>query len=212
MPEQLAQRLADGLNVLNIRLAEARQQQLLAYIKLLMKWNRRFNLSAIRDPLQAVDKHLLDSLSLLPELEPGPDYLDIGAGAGLPGIPLAIARPELRFCLVDANGKKTRFMQQAVASLQLPNVRVLQTRIETLPPTLEFTVVTARALGTLAQMLEWLGPTLRPPRKLLAMKGVFPAQELSEIPAAYKVTAVKPLVTLPGTAARHAVVIEPQRH
>lgn len=213
MPDNLALRLDAGQRALGLALTAPQQTQLLSYLALLLKWNKHFNLSAIREPEEALDKHLLDSLSLHRFIESGKRYLDIGAGAGLPGIPLAIIRPDIQLILVDSNGKKTRFMQQAITQLGLANATVLQSRVEQLPMTVEFDVVMARALATISQMLLWLGPRFNAGKKMLAMKGVFPAQELSDIDSAYTVGAVQ-AVSVPGIVAqRHVVeIVAPMAH
>lgn len=209
MPEALASRLHQGQSAMGLALNQAQQTQLLDYLALLLKWNSRFNLSAIRDPIEALDKHILDSLSLQRFMEAGKKYLDIGAGAGLPGIPLAIICPEINITLVDSNGKKTRFIQQAISELGLSNAKVLQSRIEQLPHNLDYDVVLARALATISQMLLWLEPNFSTGKKLLAMKGVFPDQELREIDKAYTVGAVQELAVPGITGKRHLVEILP---
>ena len=208
MPEALAARLSSGLSALDLTLSVHQQEQLLAYLAMLLKWNKAFNLSAIRDPQEALDKHLLDSLSLHPYIDGTARYLDIGAGAGLPGIPLAIIKPEMQITLVDSNGKKTRFMRQVISELGLTNASVLQTRVEAIPATLEFDVVLARALATISQMLNWLEPRFTKGKKLLAMKGVFPESELSEIDKAYTVTAINEIYVPGITAMRHLVEVQ----
>lgn len=204
VPDPLLAKLERGCQQLGLRLSAAQLAQLISYLQLMMKWNKAFNLSAIRDASEAVDKHLLDSLSLVSQMEPGKRYLDIGAGAGLPGIPLAIACPDIVVTMVDGNGKKTRFIQQAIAELGLTNANVIHSRIEQLPM-LEFDVVMARALGTLAQMLDWLGERLDHGRQMLAMKGIYPEQELSELPSRYKVDAIT-AIDVPGIDAQRHVV------
>lgn len=212
MPSDLDAYLASGLQTIGLTLTPLQQHQLVRFIELMMKWNKAYNLSAIRDPIEAVDKHLLDSLSLLPMLESYCAILDIGAGAGLPGIPLAIARPDCKITLVDSNGKKTRFMSHCAQQLGLTNVSVIHSRIEQLPDDIDFELVTARALATIAQMLAWLHPLMTPGRKLLAMKGQFPQQELSEIPNGYTVLRVDKLPSLRNADARHAVFIQAASH
>ena len=204
MPDSVKNRITKGVNALDLSLTESQIDLLEAYLNLLMKWNKAFNLSAIRNIDEAVDKHLIDSLSLVPEMIAGKRYLDIGAGAGLPGIPLAIACPEITVTMVDSNGKKTRFIQQVISQLSINNAAVIQSRIEAIPE-VEFDVVMARALGTLAQMLSWLGDKFTDSHQMLAMKGVFPEEELSALPSHYKVNDIKAL-SVPGIdAERHLV-------
>jgi len=129
--------LQDGVHALGLALAPAAQEKLIAYIELLAKWNQAYNLTAVRDPEQMIARHLLDSLAILPWVR-GPRVLDIGSGAGLPGIPLALARPELQFVLLDSNAKKTRFITQALAELGLENVEVVHSRVEKYQPAVPF--------------------------------------------------------------------------
>ena len=165
-----AAQLAEGLQQMGTSLDAAQQGRLVAYLALLQKWNRVFNLTAVRDPAQMVSRQLLDSLSILPWVK-GPRVLDVGTGAGLPGIPLAIALPELVFTLLDANGKKTRFVQQAAAELGLGNVRVVNGRIEALQDAEGFDVITSRAFASLADFLSSTAHLLADGGCWLAMKG-----------------------------------------
>ncbi|MCC5858867.1 MAG: 16S rRNA (guanine(527)-N(7))-methyltransferase RsmG [Ectothiorhodospiraceae bacterium] len=144
------------------------------YLELLHRWNRAYNLSAVRDPVDMVPRHLLDSLSVLPYLLPD-SLLDVGSGAGLPGIPLAIARPDLDVVLLDSNGKKTRFMTQAVLELGLNNVTVVHTRIQAYRPERKFATIISRAYSRLDEFAEQAARLLTPDGVLLAMKGRFDA-------------------------------------
>jgi 16S rRNA (guanine527-N7)-methyltransferase len=180
---------------------------LLAYLDLLARWNRAYNLTAVRDPREMVPRHLLDSLAMEPFLDGIASLADLGTGPGLPGIPLAIARPALRVTLVEANGKKARFLREAVRSLPLPNARVAEARIEALDEAGAYDAITARALATLPQIIELGGHLLKPAGKLLAMKGVVPDEEIAALPAGWRAEAVHALV-VPGLAAeRHLVVV-----
>lgn len=180
---------------------------LLAYLTLLARWNRTYNLSAIRDPAQMLVRHLFDSLAVLPWLH-GERLADIGTGPGLPGIPLAIARPELEVLLVDSNGKKARFLREAVRSLGLSGrCQVDQARVETLNPGAGYDTITSRAFTSLAGFVEASRGLMAPGGRWLALKGRYPDQELAELPADVQVLAVQPLV-VPGLAAqRHAVIM-----
>ena len=165
-------------------------------MRLLAKWNAAYNLTAVRDPQEMVTRHLLDSLALLPYVQ-GPRVLDIGTGPGLPGIPLAVARPDCSFTLLDANAKKTRFVTQAVGELGLKNVDVVQARVENYRPVEKFDTLVARAFSSIADMLNNAQHLCAPGGRFLAMKGVYPEEELAAIPAAYAVSEVVAL-KVPG--------------
>jgi 16S rRNA (guanine527-N7)-methyltransferase len=202
------QRLHQGLTAMGIDLPPGAEARLLEYLQLLEKWNRAYNLTAVRDPDQMIGRHLLDSLAVLPCLH-GVRVLDVGTGAGLPGIPLALARPTLRFTLLDSNAKKTRFVTQAVHALGLGGVAVVHARAETFQPPERFDTVIARAFASIPDMLAATRHLCAPGGRWLAMKGVFPQEELAGIPAGVH-AAVKPL-RVPGLeAARHVVIIEPR--
>jgi len=182
------------------------RQRLLAFVRLLAKWNAAYNLTAVRDPEEMITRHLLDSLVLLPFLQ-GPRVLDIGTGPGLPGIPLAVARPDCTFTLLDANAKKTRFVTQAVGELGLKNVEVVQARVENYRPEQKFDTLVARAFSSIADMLTNARHLCTPGGRFLAMKGVYPEGELAAIPADYTVSEVVAL-KVPGLeAARHLAII-----
>jgi 16S rRNA (guanine527-N7)-methyltransferase len=179
---------------------------LLAYLALLDRWNRTYNLTAIRDPRDMVGKHLLDSLAMHPYIDAG-HLADLGAGAGLPGIPLAIAKPALRVTLVESNGKKARFLREAVRTLGLANARVAESRAEALDEPGAYDAITARALATLPLIIELGGHLLKPGGRLLAMKGAVPDAEIAGLPVGWRVETVHQL-TVPGLAAeRHLVVV-----
>jgi 16S rRNA (guanine527-N7)-methyltransferase len=199
--------LARGLATLGIELPAAVPAQMLAFLDLLEKWNRRYNLTAVRDPEQMVPRHLLDSLVVLPWLR-GARALDIGTGAGLPGIPLALARPDMHFALLDSNAKKLAFVRQAVHELGISNVEVVQARVEAFRPSTLFDTVMARAFSSLAELLSVATPLCAPGGCVLAMKGVFPQEELDEVGAGYRLD-VKPLVVPGLDASRHLVIVEP---
>src|SRR5690606_35461248 len=201
--------LEAGLQVLGLDRAHA--PALLAYLSLLARLNKAYNLTAMRDPREMVSRHLLDSLAMHASLdaiaEAGGSLADLGTGAGLPGIPLAIVKPGLQVSLVESNGKKARFMREALRTLGLGNARVVESRIETFDAPGMFDAVTARALATLPLILELGGHLLKPGGLLLAMKGVVPEAEIAALPAGWRVRDVRPL-TVPGLAAeRHLVVV-----
>ena len=209
LPDDLAPLLRAGLA--DLHLDPALETPLLDYLALLLRWNRTYNLTAVRDPREMVTKHLLDSLAMHPHVDglarDGGALADLGTGAGLPGIPLAIAKPGLRVTLVESAGKKARFMREAVRHLKLADVQVAESRIEALDMPGAFDAITARALATLPLLVEWGGPLLKPDGRLLAMKGVEPAEEIAALPEGWAVEAVHPL-RVPGLPAqRHLVVV-----
>ncbi len=198
--------LERGVAALGIELSAQQQQLLLDYLSLLNKWNKAVNLTAIRDPRQMVALQLLDSLAILPYIRQ-PPLLDIGSGGGLPGIPVAIARPQFDVTLLDSNGKKTRFLTQAKLVLQLDNVTVAQSRIEAWQPTPPPLTITCRALSSLQQIISWTQHLLTPESEIIAMKGQYPHQELQEIADQDLNIDIHPL-SIPGVAAeRHIVCI-----
>ena len=209
IPAAARDELEAGLDTLG--LARALAAPLLDYLALLLRWNRAYNLTAIRDPGDMVRKHLLDSLAMHPGVDAiaarGGRLADLGTGAGLPGIPLAIAKSGLQVTLVESNGKKARFLREAVRTLQLGNARVAESRIEALDAPAAFEAITARALATLPAILALGGHLLAPGGVLLAMKGTLPGDEIAALPPGWRVAEVRPL-TVPGVAAeRHLVTV-----
>ena len=200
----LRQRLDDGLAALGLDRALA--APLLEYLALLLRWNRAYNLTAIRDPDEMVVRHLLDSLAMQPYVQPGA-LADLGTGPGLPGIPLAIARADVQVTLVESNGKKARFLREAVRQLKLGNGRVAESRAEAVDEPGAYAQITARAMDTLAGILEVGGHLLAPGGRLLAMKGVNPVEEIAALPPGWTALAVHPLA-VPGLGAeRHLVEV-----
>lgn len=173
--------LAAGINQLNLQLGEKQQAQLLDYLELLVKWNQVFNLSGVKQPESMLRIHLLDSLSIVPFISQSP-VLDVGSGAGLPGIPLAIALPEVSFSLLDSNGKKTRFMFQTITSLNLGNVDVIHARVEKYRESTPYKIILSRAYTSLQAFAEQTRHLLGESGKLLAMKGQYPRTELDQLP------------------------------
>jgi len=203
----LEARLANGLSALATETTPAMRKQLVGYLELLARWNRQFNLTAVRDVEQMVSRHLLDSLSVVPYIL-GDSILDVGTGAGLPGIPLAIVCPERRFDLLDSNGKKIRFVRQVAQALGLQNVRVHHERVEAFHPTTKFDTLIARALAALPDLIARCAHLLGPDTRFLAMKGKLTTTELSAVPPGFKVTGVARL-DVPGLGAeRHLVLIQ----
>jgi len=198
----LAHKLADGLAIMRLDLPVDAQGKLLAYLDLLAKWNRTYNLTAVRDREDMVSRHLLDSLAVLPFVH-GESIADLGSGAGLPGIPLAIARQDIAVTLVESNGKKARFLREAIRSLPLTNVTVAQARVQ--DATGVFDTVTARAFASLPDMLAWGGHLLAPDGRWLALKGHADPAELDAVPRGFRVVDVHAL-EVPGTDGERCVV------
>jgi 16S rRNA (guanine527-N7)-methyltransferase len=197
-------RLAAGLSELGLALAPGQVEALLRLVDELADWNARFNLTGIRQAAEVVDKHLLDSLAVLPRLK-GLAVADIGSGAGFPGLPLAIADPDRRFTLVESTGKKATFLRHAAAVLDLPNVEVVQARAEAYRPSQPFDSVISRALGSLSDFVRVAGHLVGRGGRLLAMKGKVPEAELKALPAGWKALAVHP-VRVPGLDAERCLV------
>lgn len=184
--------------------------QLAAYLALLAKWNRTYNLTAIREPERMVIHHVLDALAILPHLPDrrGLRLADVGSGGGVPGVPLAIARPGWFVCLIDSNHKKGSFLQQVAVELSLVNVEVITKRVEEHVPSVQFDVVVSRAFSDLETFATAGLPLLARGGRLVAMKGVCPYEELAQLPAGVRVVGTYP-VTVPGLdAKRHVVVME----
>ena len=198
--------LIKGLVQLDLELSELQQQQLLDYLALLQKWNKVYNLISRKESDNLVVRHLLDSLVALPYIN-GSRVVDVGTGAGLPGIPLAIACPQCHFTLLDCNSKKARFRNQAVIELGLKNVTVVDARAEAYKPEQGFDSVISRAFATIADMLEVAGHLAAPGGQFLALKGVYPDQELAELPHGYRVQAVHPLDVPFLGAERHLAIV-----
>ena len=207
---RLAAQLSEGIEVLGLALPRETQTRMLQYLALIRKWNQVHNLTAVREPEAMLVRHLLDSLAILPHVA-GPRIADVGSGAGLPGIPLALARPEWRVTLVETNHKKTAFLQQARIELDLKNVEVMTERVENFHPADGFDVVISRAFSDLADFAGLAGHLCAPGNgggRLVAMKGVYPHEELAQLPAQFMVEKILP-VTVPGLEAeRHLVLIK----
>ena len=172
--------LVEGCEQLDLSLSEQQLQQLLDYHGMLVKWNRAYNLTAVRDPLQMISRHLLDSLSISPHLQ-GEDFIDVGTGAGLPGLVMAIVFPERRFQLLDSAGKKTRFLFQVKTQLGLDNVVIHNGRVESYHPVQQFDGVISRAFASLADMVSCCDHLLKPGGRFYAMKGQYPDEELEQL-------------------------------
>lgn len=173
-------KLKAGLQHLNLDLSPDIQQKLIDYVLLLHKWNKTYNLTAIREPQAIVIRHILDSLAIAPYIH-GNRILDVGTGAGLPGIPLALAFPKKHFVLLDSNNKKIRFLTHAVTTLKINNTEVIQQRIEDFHPGTKFDIIITRAFASLKNIIEKTRHLFSEEGCLLAMKGKYPKKELQEI-------------------------------
>ena len=202
--DALQARLEKGIAALRLTLPVEAVPRLLDYQALLQKWNAAYNLTAVRDAEEMITRHLLDSLAVLPYVQ-GQSLADLGTGPGLPGIVLAIAAPGREMLLVDSNGKKVRFLREAIRALKLDGVRAVQSRVEDVQG--QFDCITARAFASFADMLGWGGHLLAPGGTWLAMKGKQSDDELAGVPAAFEVRATHVLLVPGLDAERHLVVL-----
>lgn len=199
--------ITKGLMDLDLNFDAMQQGQLLQYLKLLDKWNQVYNLTAIRDMTKMVGTHLLDSLSVIPFIS-GKTLLDIGSGAGLPGMPIAVARPQCEVTLLDSNHKKSAFLRQVIAELALKNATVVCERVESWAAPKKYDVIISRAFSDLGEFASLSARLLAPNGVIAAMKGLYPFEELERIPEGFGVKAVEAL-RVPGLKAnRHLVLIE----
>jgi len=208
----LTRTLKEGATAMDLALSAAQIDKLMAYQALLAKWNKVYNLTALRDPAQMVTHHLLDSLSAVSAFAGAQRVLDVGAGGGLPGIVLAIwaaeAQPQMQITLVDTVSKKTAFLNQVKAQLHLGNVTVLHARVEQLPVEQQYDVITSRAFAELKDFVTWSNHLLQQGGKYIALKGVLPQEEIDRLPPGWAVQQVQPL-QVPGLdAERHLIFME----
>lgn len=202
-----ARQLSRGAEQMGIALSEHQAEQLLAYMALLNKWNKAYNLTAVRDPNEMVSRHLLDSLSVLPHVEQG-RWLDVGSGGGMPGVILAIMLPDSDFTLLDSNGKKTRFLTQVRLELGLDNMQVVNSRVEAFSPDRPFDGIVSRAFSSLADFTELTRHLSTPQTRWLAMKGLYPQDELQALADDFRVQCSIEL-SVPGSdASRHLLVLQ----
>ncbi|TCS44050.1 16S rRNA (guanine(527)-N(7))-methyltransferase RsmG [Reinekea marinisedimentorum] len=201
---EFEKRLRWGINELDLSLSDEAVARVLAYHELLVKWNKAYNLTSVRDALQMVDRHLIDSLSIMPFIGEG-DLIDVGTGPGLPGMIAALVRPDLNVWLLDSNGKKCRFLNQVKMTLKVENCTVVHHRLESWQPERQFAQITSRAFATLSDMVAFSRHLLAENGRFIAMKGLYPHEEIAELPADIEVQKVTPL-TVPGTdGERHLV-------
>ncbi len=199
--------LESGLEELGLTCSSAQQDQLLAYLDLLKRWNKTYNLTSIRDSRSMLTRHLLDSLAIASYLD-GSRFIDVGAGAGLPGVPLAITCPERTFDLLDSNGKKTRFLFQVRIELGLSNILELNKRVENYHPVDAYDGILSRGFAGLSAMIHQTRHALRDGGRFYAMKGKLSSREISALPEGFELEAVEKLV-IPGLDEdRHLIIIQ----
>lgn len=205
----LAALLDAGLLALGLDLSFAQRVALLDYVALLVKWNKTYNLTAVRDPERMIGLHILDSLAVLPALDKLPcgSLLDVGTGAGLPGIPLAIARPALRVTMLDVIEKKTTFVRQCIGELKLSNADVVTQRVEACSPPQPFDAVISRAFASIGDFIAGAAHLTVANGKLLAMKGLVPHDELKALPASHRVDQIIRLNVRQVDGDRHLVIL-----
>ena len=204
----LADVLRNGIKDLKLELNDGQVEKLLDYLALLNKWNSVYNLTSVRDPMQMVTLHLLDSLAAVPAFKGAANVLDVGAGGGLPGMVLAICRPDMKVSMIDTVHKKTAFLNQVKAELELSNVTVYTKRVEQLEVKTKFDVITSRAFADLSDFVNWSGHLLQEGGRFIALKGTAPEDERERLPEPWKVQKLEPL-EVPGLdAERHLVFIQ----
>ncbi|MEE4617949.1 16S rRNA (guanine(527)-N(7))-methyltransferase RsmG [Pseudomonas alliivorans] len=207
---QHAEELSTGARALGIELTPVQHEQLLAYLGLLIKWNKAYNLTAVRNPDEMVSRHLLDSLSVIPFIDSDAEnerWLDVGSGGGMPGIPMAIMFPQMNVSLLDSNGKKTRFQTQVKLELKLDNLEVIHSRAETYQPDVPFNGIISRAFSSLEDFAGWTRHMGDTQTRWLAMKGLHPADELVALPTDFHLDSAQAL-TVPGCQGqRHLLIL-----
>jgi 16S rRNA (guanine527-N7)-methyltransferase len=204
----LGQVLAEGIAEMQLAVTPAQQEQLLDYLGLMFKWNSVYNLTSLRDPMQMVTHHLLDSLAAVPAFTDARNVLDVGSGGGLPGIVLAIVRPDIKVSMIDRVHKKTAFLTQVKAELGLANVTVYTMKVQELQVSDSFDVITSRAFADLSDFVNWSSHLLAEGGCYIALKGVAPEEERQRVPAAWQVARVQPLQVPRLGAERHLVFIQ----
>ena len=200
--------LEEGIAAMRLDVSPAQQDKLMNYLALMFKWNAVYNLTSLRDPMQMVTHHLLDSLAAVPAFAAAKNVLDVGSGGGLPGIVLAIVRPDMKVSMIDTVHKKTAFLTQVKAELGLANVTVYTARVEQLQMSDKFDVITSRAFADLSDFVNWSSHLLADGGRYIALKGVAPKDEQERLPAEWKVDKVEPLDVPRLGAERHLVFIE----
>jgi len=204
----LAAVLEEGIVAMRLDVSPAQREKLMDYLALMFKWNSVYNLTSLRDPMQMVTHHLLDSLAAVPAFAQAHNVLDVGSGGGLPGIVLAIVRPDMKVSMIDTVHKKTAFLTQVKAELGLSNVTVYTARVEQLQVSDKFDVITSRAFADLSDFVNWSSHLLADGGRYIALKGVAPKDEQERLPVEWQVTGVEPLKVPRLGAERHLVHIQ----
>lgn len=201
-------KLTSLLQAAKISLSDQQKQQLVAYVGLLDKWNKAYNLTSVRDPQQMLVRHILDSIVVAPWLK-GERFIDVGTGPGLPGIPLSIVRPESHFTLLDSLGKRVRFLRQVQHELKLENITPVQSRVEAFPAEPPFDGVISRAFASLNDMVSWCKHLPAENGRFYALKGLLPGEEIDQLPAGFAVESIEKLQIPQLDGERHLVIIKP---
>lgn len=190
-----------------ISLSDQQQQQLVAYVEMLHKWNKAYNLTSVRDPNEMLVRHILDSIVVAPHLQ-GTRFIDVGTGPGLPGIPLSIVRPESHFTLLDSLGKRVRFLRQVQHELKLTNIEPVQSRVEDFPAEPPFDGVISRAFASLNDMVSWCHHLPGDTGRFYALKGLLPEDEIALLPAGLAVESIVELKVPHLEGERHLVIVK----
>ena len=201
-------KLSRLLEQAGISLTDHQKNQLVAYVDMLNKWNKAYNLTSVRDPNEMLIRHILDSIVVAPHLR-GERFIDVGSGPGLPGIPLSIVRPECHFTLLDSLGKRVRFLRQVQHELKLENIEPVQSRVEAFPSEPPFDGVISRAFASLNDMVSWCKHLPAQNGRFYALKGLVPDDEIAQLPAGYSVESIAKLQVPQLDGERHLVVIKP---
>ena len=207
MLNKLSRLLADA----GISLTDHQKNQLIAYVDMLHKWNKAYNLTSVRDPNDMLVRHILDSIVVAPHLQ-GERFIDVGTGPGLPGIPLSIVRPDAHFTLLDSLGKRVRFLRQVQHELKLENITPVQSRVEDFPSEPPFDGVISRAFASLNDMVSWCHHLPGQSGRFYALKGMLPEDEIASLPAEFSVESVEKLCVPQLDGERHLVVIKPNKN